>query len=541
MLTSPTTPAARRSARFVLTLDHVWVIVALILLAVRPLLTPIPPNDFWWHLATGRQIVAQGAIPNVDSFSFTRAGAPFFNQGWLAQLFMYGVFQLGGLPLILSVQALVVALAYGLLLRLCIRRSGSVQLSVALLLLTTMPLSFNNWIVRPQSYALPIFAAFLTILTEYRLGLSRRLWLLPLLMALWVNVHGTFVLGFALIGITFVGEALKALRGRKTKDQRLKTKDQRPTTKDGETVTNDDRLTDPWSFGHSSFGRGSSGPWSLRPLALWGALTTAAVLLNPRGFAVVGYVRNLLGSNQVTSLVTEWAPPTIRDIDGTIFFAFLIGLVAVLVYARRRPDLTDLLLTGAFFWLALGAGRNVVWFGFVATPLLVVQAATLLPQARAAREVVGSPTLNAVLVAMLGLLLAAALPWFKPALFPPSVGALLSADTPVDAIAFIRAQPDRPRLLFHTEAAGSYLIWAAPEQPVFVDTRIELYPYEQWHDYINLGQAHDVDALLKKYDIDGLLLDVKRQQPLLELIRRSDAWVERYHDDQYVFFTRAEP
>ena len=88
MLTSPTTPAARRSARFVLTLDHVWVIVALILLAVRPLLTPIPPNDFWWHLATGRQILAQGAIPTVDSFSFTRAGEPFFNQGWLAQLFM---------------------------------------------------------------------------------------------------------------------------------------------------------------------------------------------------------------------------------------------------------------------------------------------------------------------------------------------------------------------------------------------------------------------------------------------------------------------
>jgi hypothetical protein len=522
MLTSPTTPAARRSAQFVLTLDRVWVIVALALLAVRPLLTPIPPNDFWWHLATGRQIIAQGAIPTLDSFSFTRAGEPFFNQGWLAQMFMYGVFQLGGIPLILIVQALVVALAYGLLLRLCIRRSAAVQLSVALLLLTTMPLSFNNWIVRPQSYALPIFAAFLTILTEYRLGLSRRLWLLPALMALWVNVHGTFVLGLALIAITFVGAALKALRGPKTNDQR-------PTTKDEVTMAHGDPL-----FGPSSF-----GPWSLRPLVLWGALAAVATLLNPRGFAVIGYVRNLLGSNQVTSLVTEWAPPTIRDVDGTIFFVFLIGLIAVLVYARRRPDLTDMLLAGAFLWLALGAGRNIVWFGFVATPLLVVQAATLLPQPRAARGVVGSPVLNAVLVGMLGLLLAAALPWFKPALFPPSVGALLSADTPVDAVAFIRAQPDRPRRLFHTEAAGSYLIWAAPEQPVFVDTRIELYPYEQWRDYINLGQGTDADALLKKYGIDALLLDVKRQKPLIELIRGSGAWVERYHDDGSVYFTRA--
>src|SRR4029077_1413997 len=152
--------------RFTLTLDHVWLAVALMLIALRPLLTPIPPNDFWWHMATGRAIVAQGAIPVVDSFSYTQAGQPFFNQGWLAQLLMYGIYQLGGIPLTYIAQALVIALAYGLLLRRCLLRTGQVQLSVGLLLLTTLPLSFDNWLVRPQSYAFPLFAGFLTILTE---------------------------------------------------------------------------------------------------------------------------------------------------------------------------------------------------------------------------------------------------------------------------------------------------------------------------------------------------------------------------------------
>jgi hypothetical protein len=519
MLTTPssTTQASRRAARFALTLDHVWLFAALALLALRPLLTPVPPNDFWWHAATGRAIVAAGSIPITDSFSYTQHGQPFFNQGWLAQLLMYGAYQAGGIPLILILQALVIVLAYGLLLRLCIRRSGSVKLSVALLLLTTMPLSFNNWVVRPQSYALPIFAAFLTILTEYRLGLSRRLWLLPPLMALGVNIHGTFVLGLALIGLTFAGEILKRF-GRS------------PSTH-GEGVT-----------GRGGDGASAADPLTpsphqpLVPLVLWGALTALAVLLNPRGLGVLGYVRNLLGSSAVTSLVTEWAPPTIRDIEGQIFFLFVIGCGAVLIYARRRPGLTDMLLFGAFLWLALGAARNIVWFGFVATPLLVAQAATLLPQPRAARRAAGSPILNAVLVGMLALMLVAALPWFKPALFPPSVGALVSEDTPVAAVAFLRSQPDRPRHLFHTEAAGSYLIWAAPEQPVFVDTRIELYPYEQWRDYINLGQGNNAAELLKKYAIDGLLLDVKRQKPLIEIIRRDPAWVERYKDDQMVYF-----
>ncbi len=62
-------------------------------------------------------------------------------------------------------------------------------------------------------------------------------------------------------------------------------------------------------------------------------LTGLAVLLNPRGLGVLSYVRNLLGSSSVTSLVEEWAPPTIRDAGGSglIFFLFVIGCSAVLI------------------------------------------------------------------------------------------------------------------------------------------------------------------------------------------------------------------
>jgi hypothetical protein len=521
MLTEPK-PAAHVSRRAAVrgpTLDHVWLAAALILIALRPLLTPIPPFDFWWHLATGRAIVAQGAIPTVDSFSYTQSGQPFFNQGWLAELLMYGLFQLGGLPLILIAQSLSITLAYGLLLRLCIIRTGRLRFSVALLLLTTFPLSFANWVVRPQSYTFLIFVGFLTILTEYRLGRNNRLWLLPPLMALWVNMHGAFVLGLALIGVTFLGEVLKW----------------RPTT-------DDRRPTDsPQDISSSPvLGRVPSRWFSvLRPLALWGALTVLATLINPRGLGVLSYIRNLLGSNSVTQLVEEWAPPTIRDAGGggLIFFLFLIGCGIVLIYARRRPDLTDMLLFGAFFWLALGATRNIVWFGFVATPLIAVQAATLLP-APAARRSPGAPVLNALLIGLLCLLLLIGLPWLKPALLPPSIGSLLSEDTPVAAVEHLRAGPMHPRHLFHSEGFGSYLIWAAPEQPVFIDTRIELYPYSQWLDYINLGQANNTAMLLRKYDIDGLLLNKQRQSALVTAMRADPGWAVQYEDDQAIYLLK---
>ncbi|MEN9935436.1 MAG: hypothetical protein RLZZ387_2015 [Chloroflexota bacterium] len=480
-----------------LTIDHVWLAAALILLALRPLLTVIPPNDFWWHMAVGRAVVEQGSIPQVDAFSFTRAGEPFVNQAWLAQLLMFGLHSLGGVPLVLVVQSLVITLAYGLLLRLCVIRTGRLRLCVALLLLTIMPMSFDNWSVRPQSYVFPLFAAFLTVLTEHRLGRASRLWLLPPLMALWVNMHGSFVLGLALIGITFAGEWLKAL------------------------------ARQPSSFAD-------------RPsaLPLWGALTALATLLNPRGPGVLAYVSNLLGSSQVTTLVTEWSPPSVRDINGAIFFLVAMACCAVLAYSRRRPDLTDMLLLGAFFWLALGATRNVVWFGFVVTPLLAVQVATLLPKPRG-RPFYGLPALNAALIGVLALLLLLASPWVKPALdLPPAVGGLLSEDTPVEAVRALAQQPDRPERLFHAMGYGSYLIWAAPEQKVFIDPRIELYPFRQWVDYLNLSQANNVDALLESYAIDGALLSVAEQEPLVDALRADSGWDVRYEDDHTVLLVR---
>jgi len=518
------------------TLDHVWLFAAIALIALRPLLTPIPPHDFWWHMATGRLIMQTGTIPTVDQFSYTQAGEPFYNQGWLAQVLMYGIHSLGGVPLLLMVQAAVVVLTYGLLLGLCIRRSGALRLSVGVLLMTTMPLSFDNWNVRPQTYAFPLFVAFLYILTMWRLEGTRkdtashplltghRLWLLPLLMVVWVNLHGSFVLGGALIAMTFVGEWLRRFIADRREAAAWAT---RPI---GEAEDVLHRPPQPARL-------------PLMPLFVWGAVTALALLLNPRGLEVLAYVRDLLSTSAVTSLVTEWAPPTIRDLGGMIFFLFVMFSVAVLTYARRRPDLVDMLFAAAFFWLALGAVRNIVWFGMVMTPLLVVLPAARNPVDESASvkhaRFQGLPAMNWVLIGILSLLLLLGLPWVKPALdLPPELGNLLDQDTPVAATTFMRADAQRPERLFHSMSAGSYLIWAAPEQSVFIDPRIELYPMEQWHDYINLSNGENVDALLAKYQIDGLLLHNEQQEALLEHVRADPVWDVRYEDAQSTYLVR---
>lgn len=517
-----------------LSLDQVWLFAGVAFFALRVLLTPIMPHDFWWHMATGRAIVATGQIPETDSFSYTRAGEPFYNQSWLAQVGMYGLYELGGPALLLLVQALVVAGAYGLLLRLAIRRSGHVRLSVGVLLLGTLPASFDNWLVRPQTYTLPLFIASLYLLTAWRDprgpraegGRARAFWrpllLLPAMGALWVNLHGSFVLGGALIGLTFVGEAARRRLAARAEERAWAS---RPVGAAEDVLERPPRPVEP----------------PLWHLVLAGALTGLAWLLNPGGLRVIGYVGNLLSSSQVTQLVTEWAPPSIRDPNGAIFFCFVIAGVVILAYARRRPDPVDMLLAGAFLWLALGAVRNNIWFVAVATPLLARQLAAWRPEGEPPRPAFqGLPVLNAALIGVIALMLLLALPWVKPWLgLPPELGALLHPSTPVAAVEHLRADPDRPARLFHDMGYGSYLIWATPEQPVWADPRIELYPLEQWLEYQRLGSAVDVEALLAKYDVDGLLLSNANQASLVDWAEaRPGDWELRYRDEESSYFVR---
>lgn len=514
-----------------LTLDHVWIFAGVAFFALRVLLTPITPHDFWWHMATGRIIVATGAIPTVDSFSFTQMGAPFYNQSWLAQVLMYALFRLGGAPLLVLVQALMLAAAYGLLLRLSIRQSGRLRLSVGVLLMATLPASFDNWMVRPQSYAIPLFIIYLYVLTAWRdprgprkSGLWPPLLLLPALGVLWVNLHGSFVLGGALIALTFVGEGLRRWFVDRAEERAWAT---RAVGQAEDVLTRPQRPAPP-------------PLWHLIPIGL---LTGLSWLINPTGWQVIGYVRDLLGSSQVTLLVTEWAPPSTRTTNGAIFFLFVIAGIVILSYARRRPDPVDMLLAGAFLWLALGASRNNIWFVAVATPLLTRQLAAWWPEERPARPAFqGLPMLNAVLVGIIGFMLLLALPWVKPLLdLPPTVGAVIDAATPVAAVEALQADPARPVRLFHAMSFGSYLIWAAPEQLVWADPRIELYPFAQWRDYQQLSAGQNVEVLLERYALDGLLLSHEEQAGLVEwAAARPQEWELRFEDEFTSYFGRRQ-
>jgi hypothetical protein len=147
--------------------------------------------------------------------------------------------------------------------------------------------------------------------------------------------------------------------------------------------------------------------------------------------------------------------------------------------------------------------------------------------------------LNVFIALLLFVPLVAVQPWFvervplpqtywKMVLLGAPSGPLLSAGTPVAATEYLEQHPGGK--LFNEMGYGSYLIWAMPQQGVFVDPRVELYPYEQWLDYIKITNGTRYNELLAHYGADRIMLDKEKQKNLAQSLVNDPLWEKEYED-----------
>src|SRR5262249_4966648 len=195
----------------------------------------------------------------------------------------------------------------------------------------------------------------------------------------------------------------------------------------------------------------------------------------------------------------EWRPPIVSEADGPFFFAAVVGVFAVLVLARRRPSLIDLFQMAGFFWFGLQSVRYIIWFALVLVPIL----AGIIAKTAATEEQSTAPDrsrFHLVLIALAVSLVVALLPPLKPLWLPGRNGNVLSLDTPVAAVHALDEPLPKPRRLFHSSSTGSYLMWAAPEQGIFIDSRLQdFYKPKLVADYCTLTAGQRLDELVAGY------------------------------------------
>ncbi|MBI4315391.1 MAG: hypothetical protein HY679_05600, partial [Chloroflexi bacterium] len=165
-------------------------------------------SDTFWHLRAGTWMLDTHRLLNFDAFSHTRLGQPWINHSWLTEIAMAALYRLGGYGALNLATALVVWLTFFFVYR---SGAGGSYMRIFVTLLAAVA-SAVYWSARPQIVSMLLAAVFNAILLDYRWRGANRLWLLPLIMLAWVNLHGGFAIGFILLVITFVGHLLPLSR-----------------------------------------------------------------------------------------------------------------------------------------------------------------------------------------------------------------------------------------------------------------------------------------------------------------------------------------
>ena len=167
--------------------------------------TILSASDLWWHIATGRLIVATGWLPLTDVWSFTRLGQPWLQHEWLSDLIFYLWTNLFGIYGLVYWKWLVLIATFVLLFyvvrRIATENSVAAYAAVFLGLATAAP--FLD--IRPHLYSALGYVVVLCLV----LLRKRTPWFLPGIFLIWANLHGGFFFGLMAVFILMLPAAIQ--------------------------------------------------------------------------------------------------------------------------------------------------------------------------------------------------------------------------------------------------------------------------------------------------------------------------------------------
>jgi hypothetical protein len=477
---------AERSAgpRLAISLPQLWAVVAVVL-PVIALHGALGTIDLAYHVRAGDSILHTHMLPARDTYTFTVPGAAWLDQQWGAQVVFAMVYRALGWPGLSLLQILLGALTV-LFVYLACRNAGTPPRVAAALTLAAFAIAWTSLTLRPQLLAAVLFAISLWLIAGRRAH-PERLWWMPLVVAVWANVHGSFVLGPVLLG-------LAALQDRYERS-----------------------------------------PATRRVLWVTG-VSLVATLLNPFGPRVWSYAYGIARNPLISKLVIEWQPPSIRHIDDALFFISVAAVVYLLARRGRPTPWPALAWLGVFFVLALTATRNTMWWGLAAAPIL---AGLLAGQERTPRPELPASPVNSAIAVCLVLLVGIFFTFSIEGGSMRSPGTRV-ADAPVALTARLHQVAEPGDRIFNFQRWGSWFELSLPDDPVFVDSRIELFPAAVWNDYLAVSNAKaGWNRILDRWRIAVVAVNPDQQDALVRLMKQDPAWRLDYQDDEGVIFVRS--
>ena len=402
----------------VVALAAIFACPALLCLSVRSVADP----DIWWHLRTAEWILQHHGAPRVDLYSSSNAGQPWAAYSWLFEVLTFKLFQFFGLRGVLGYTVAMVLAIVAALRHLIARLQPDFSLVILLTLASFFAMG-HVYTPRPWLFTFLFFILEVDILMQVRrTGRVRELVWLPLIFALWANIHIQFIDGLLVLGLA-VAEALLARR------------------KPGDGTA----LTIPAAF------------------AVLGG-SVLATLFNPYGWHIYRVAYDLASQPGVMDKIQELQAIPFRGFLDYLVLFFALAATASLAYTRRFPVFeTGLLMFGAF--VSFRSQRDVF---VIATASAVILASTLPGRhspVRLSRFAATYAAVAAALIALAGFRLLG--------VTNDGLEKRVAASLPVDAVNAIRAR-GYAGPVFNDFTWGGYLIWSL-RMPVSLDGRTTVY------------------------------------------------------------------
>jgi hypothetical protein len=455
--------------------------------------------DFWWHIRIGQWMVENGHLPSTDVFTYTAQGHIWTDHEYLTEVLMWLIYSKVGAFGISVFFGLITYAGFYVMYRQVRRRPFViVALGLALGAVAGAPI----WGPRAQMITFALTCLELYWLQGYLSGRSRSLQFFPLVMALWANLHGGWVIGFVWLGVALVAELIGW-------------------------------VWEPSNPAHRAH---------VRFLAIITAASAVAVLATPHGFSLYLYPFQTVASDAQQRLIVEWFSPDFHQPYLRPFELMVLLLIAG--FALRRPSLYEVLLSLAALALALQSVRNLALFVAATTPVLANSYSEYwmeISKARGWKLSLPSQPVFAVVTAVALLVITLATVAHIAGETSPSHQQSLTASTyPVGAADWLAAHPNVGTRMYNQYGWGGYLAYRFYPQAnrrVFIFGEAALMGDRLLNDYEDIQTLRsDWKTLLDKNGVDFIVYN--RGEALANVLATEAGWKLVYEDSVAVIYVR---
>ena len=447
--------------------------------------------DLWWHVKVGESILGARQFPTTDPYSFTVHGQPWLAYEWPGEVVLAAAQRIAGIQ---GLEILLIALGSAVMLAIyafaTIRAKNSkAGFAATAILLSLAAASFS---LRPQMFGYLFLVLTLIVLNLFREGSRNALWWLPLLMVLWVNTHGSWIIGMGVILVYWLSGLFE------------------------------------FQIGGIEARRWSADERKRISFAFLLCLCTLPI--TPYGTRIAMSPIEFAASLPLNiAYILEWQPMQFNLFGGKIFLLLLFGFIVVQAAMKLTWRLEEFGLYLFGTMMAFLHMRFLLLFVPFAAPIFAVVLTRWMKGYERRKDRL---LLNAVLMAGVAIAVAHYFPSHD------ALEKIVAQRWPVGAVEFL-AQHEVPGPMYNAYFYGGYLVWSrGPKHKVFIDGRGDLYERGGvLADYLHISRLQPgALGVLRDYGIQSCLIE--RDEPLGTVLSASPDWKRIYQDGVAAIYVR---